>query len=152
MRAVKRFQVIANEESADRCTICDGENRLRVPGFDLLKQFELCNGEHLVILDNDNPWEPETYFVLVSRENTVVESISLWALFADGLMTATPLKTEDGEDVLIVTFETSRSAWRIKVAATPKTRYRPRLGWFGSRCWFARYRMDFEKLEFPDPL
>jgi hypothetical protein len=136
MRRVERFTLLAHAGDPaplplDSLLIADGEaTSSRVPGVEILEQFEIIAG-YLLVTDYDCPFEETFYFVLLDHDFRTVSCRSLGARFSfvpDGrIHLLQELHWED--DWHFVAVLTNRpERWRFTIRKFSIPYFHPRLG------------------------
>lgn len=87
MRRVERFTLQAptgdtGTQPLDSLLIADGKpTSVRIPGVDILEQFEIIAG-YLLVTDHDCPFEETFHFVLLDHRLHIMSQRSLGATFS----------------------------------------------------------------------
>jgi hypothetical protein len=91
--------------------IADGKpTEVRLPGYDLLHQFEISSG-YLLITDYDCPFEESTHFVLLGKDLRLLSSRSLGAPYASFLLKG----VESMDDHHLTAVFHGEDRWRITI-------------------------------------
>lgn len=136
MRRVERFSLRALADAPDAVPldsllIADGEaTSSRVPGVEILEQFEIIAG-YLLVTDYDCPFEETFYFVLLDHEFRTVSCRSLGARFSfvpDGQVhLLQELRWEDDWHFVVVLTDRPER-WRFTIRKFSIPCLRPTLG------------------------
>lgn len=114
MQKVDLFKICSAERLPDpsiRLVRHDGTGIIEVDAVSLLAQYLLDNGDVLLVLDEDTPYEEQLHLALV-RDATIVDHVVISGLYASGIF-----REEDvGTDHLTFRFE-GEAVWTVKVHA-----------------------------------
>lgn len=128
MKPVSRFTLEQHngpyENWPTRTRIIDAgaPTRTRVPGYNLLHQFELPGG-FLLITDYDCPFEEATSFLLLDADLEVVATRTLGAPYASFLLDR--VQVLDDTSLLAVFYD--NDAWKLTIRKPGLLFRRPRL-------------------------
>jgi hypothetical protein len=87
MKRIERFTLLAHRGEADTeplgsFLIADGElTSVRIPGIEILEQFEIIAG-YLLVTDHDCPFEETFHFILLDHHLHIISQRSLGARFS----------------------------------------------------------------------
>jgi hypothetical protein len=123
MRRIERFTLLADTEHPDdwpleSLLIADGETTpTRVPGVEILEQFEIIAG-YLLVTDYDCPFEETFHFILLDHNLRTVARRSLGARFSfvpDGRVhLLQELRWEDDWNFVVILTDSSER-WRFTI-------------------------------------
>jgi hypothetical protein len=123
MRRIERFTLLAHTKETDvppfeSWLLADGKrSKTRVPGVEILEQFEILAG-YLLVTDYDCPFEETFHFILLDHELRTVSQRSLGARFSfvpDGRVhLLQELRWEDDWHFVVILTD-SPERWRFTI-------------------------------------
>lgn len=136
MKRIDRFTLLADTGDPDAwpldsLLLVDGElTSARIPGVEILEQFEIIAG-YLLVTDYDCPFEEIFHFILLDRELRTVSRRSLGARFSfvpdSRVHLLKELRWEDDWHFLVILTDCPKR-WRFTIHRFGIPYIRPRLG------------------------
>lgn len=135
MRRIERFTLLAHTGDPDAWPldsplVADGElTSARVPGVEILEQFEIIAG-YLLVTDYDCPFEETFHFILLDHELRTISRRSLGARFSfvpdSGVHLLQEVRWEDDWHFVVILTERPER-WRFTIRKFGLPYLRPRL-------------------------
>lgn len=131
------FRVVDADATAGRCRLQRGAClTAEIDGVCIADQMTLENGETLVFLTDDCPYEEGLHAYLLDRDGGVVDAIDAGAPFASGVFR---VLRRCGDSIEFVFF-LNEMHYRLEIADKAKFRFGLPTGWSFQRPWI-RHRL-----------